>query len=68
MTTLAGRTSTALVGDAHTTVDFSSHAAPPPDQVIAHTNLYWKYHPAPGRAGAVVNSDGLEFRPSAVGS
>ena len=32
-----------LVGDAHTTVDFTSHGAPPPEQVIAHTNLYWKY-------------------------
>ncbi len=57
-----------LVGDAHTTVDFSSYGAPPPDQVIAHTNLYWKYHSAPGRAGAVVNADGLEFQPNAVES
>ncbi len=45
-----------LVGDAHTTVDFTSYGAPPPEQVIAHTNLYWKYQTAPGRAGAVVNA------------
>jgi nicotinamidase-related amidase len=57
-----------LVGDAHTTVDFTSYGAPPPDQVIAHTNLYWKYHAAPGRAGAVVNTDGLEFQRNAVES
>ncbi len=56
-----------LVGDAHTTVDFTSYGAPPPDQVIAHTNLYWKYHTAPGRAGAVVNADDLEFPPERGG-
>ena len=51
-----------LVGDAHTTVDLSSHGTPPPEQVIAHTNLYWKYHEAPGRAGAVVEADKIEFQ------
>ena len=30
-----------LVSDAHTTEDFSEWGAPPPDKVIAHTNLYW---------------------------
>ena len=57
-----------LVGDAHTTVDFTSYGAPPPEQVIAHTNLYWKYHTAPGRAGAVVNAEGLEFPSNGAGS
>ena len=57
-----------LVSDAHTTVDFTSYGAPPPDQVIAHTNLYWKYQTAPGRAGAVIDAEGLEFQPNAVGS
>jgi nicotinamidase-related amidase len=57
-----------LIGDAHTTVDFTSHGAPPPDQVIAHTNLYWQYQAAPGRAGAVVNADGVEFQPNVVES
>ena len=32
-----------LVGDAHTTEDHSEWGAPPPDVIIAHTNLYWRY-------------------------
>ena len=35
-----------LVGDAHTTEDQSPWGAPPPDKVIAHTNLYWQNHRA----------------------
>jgi len=47
-----------LVGDAHTTEDQTEWGAPPPDQVIAHTNLYWQYHQAPGRtAGVAVTKD-----------
>ncbi|MFE9597554.1 cysteine hydrolase family protein [Streptomyces hokutonensis] len=42
-----------LVGDAHTTTDLSKWGAPPPEQVIAHTNLYWKYHTGPGRTAGV---------------
>ena len=42
-----------LVGDAHTTENLTEYGAPPPEQVIAHTNLYWKYHQAPGRTAAV---------------
>ncbi len=42
-----------LVGDAHTTTDLSQWGAPPPEQVIAHTNLYWKYHTGPGRTAGV---------------
>ncbi|MFJ5301166.1 isochorismatase family protein [Streptomyces sp. NPDC088350] len=42
-----------LVGDAHTTSDLSKWGAPPPEQVIAHTNLYWKYHTGPGRTAGV---------------
>jgi nicotinamidase-related amidase len=45
-----------LVGDAHTTEDQSEWGAPPPDKVIAHTNLYWKYHTAPGRTAGVVET------------
>ena len=56
-----------LVGDAHTTVDFTSYGAPPPEQVIAHTNLYWKYHAAPGRAGAVVGADEVVFQTGDAG-
>src|SRR6202035_1150238 len=38
-----------LVSDAHTTEDQSQWGAPSPEQVIAHTNLYWTYQTAPGR-------------------
>ncbi|HZT67151.1 MAG TPA: cysteine hydrolase family protein [Acidimicrobiales bacterium] len=47
-----------LVADAHTTEDLSRWGAPPPDQVIAHTNLYWQGQAAPGRrAGAVPTAE-----------
>jgi nicotinamidase-related amidase len=49
-----------LVSDAHTTEDLSAYGAPTPDMVIAHTNLYWQYHEAPGRsAGTVTTEDAL---------
>lgn len=50
-----------LVGDAHTTGDHSRFGAPPPDKVIAHTNLYWRYHRAPGRTAGTVNTADLDF-------
>jgi nicotinamidase-related amidase len=50
-----------LVGDAHTTVDQSEWGAPPPDKVIAHTNLYWKYHTAPGRTAGVEDTKDVSF-------
>ena len=50
-----------LVGDAHTTEDLSEYGAPPPDKVIAHTNLYWRYHSAPGRAAGVVSTEEVDF-------
>ena len=47
-----------LVSDAHTTEDQTAWGAPPPDQVIAHTNLYWAHQSAPGRtAGTVATKD-----------
>jgi nicotinamidase-related amidase len=47
-----------LVADAHTTEDQSAYGAPTPDLVIAHTNLYWTHHRAPGReAGTVTTAD-----------
>jgi nicotinamidase-related amidase len=47
-----------LVSDAHTTEDQTAWGAPPPEAVIAHTNLYWTYQTAPGRtAGTVATSD-----------
>lgn len=40
---------TVLVTDAHTTEDLTAYGAPPPAQVIAHTNLYWGFQSGPGR-------------------
>ena len=51
-----------LVGDAHTTEDMTEYGAPTPDKVIAHTNLYWQYHQAPGRTAAVQKTDEVTFR------
>ena len=51
-----------LVSDAHTTEDHSAWGAPPPEQVIAHTNLYWTYQTAPGRTAGTVESAEVEFR------
>jgi nicotinamidase-related amidase len=49
---------TLLVSDAHTTNDQTEWGAPPPDQVIAHTNLYWAYQTAHGRrAGTAVAAE-----------
>ena len=50
-----------LVGDAHTTGDRSPWGAPPPDQVIAHTNLYWQDTTAPGKQARVVPAAEVEF-------
>jgi hypothetical protein len=52
---------TMLVGDAHTTEDLTKWGAPPPDQVIAHTNLYWTHQAAPGRAAGTVKAAEVEF-------
>ena len=51
-----------LVSDAHTTEDQSQWGAPPPDQVIAHTNLYWTYETAPGRTAGTVPTEQVSFR------
>ncbi len=50
-----------LVSDAHTTEDLSSFGAPTPDKVIAHTNLYWTYHQAPGRTAGTVTTAEVDF-------
>ena len=52
---------TTLVSDAHTTEDLTQWGAPPPDQVIAHTNLYWKYQSAPGRTAGTVETKDVDF-------
>jgi nicotinamidase-related amidase len=50
-----------LVGDAHTTEDLSAWGAPPPDQVIAHTNMYWAEQKAPGRTAGTVEAKDVAF-------
>jgi nicotinamidase-related amidase len=50
-----------LVTDAHTTEDQSAWGAPPPDLVIAHTNLYWTYQTAPGRTAGTVETKDVDF-------
>ena len=50
-----------LVGDAHTTEDLTPFGAPPPDKVIAHTNLYWENHAAPGRTAGTVATADVDF-------
>jgi nicotinamidase-related amidase len=45
-----------LVSDAHTTEDQTAWGAPPPDQVVAHTNLYWTYQTAPGRTAGTATT------------
>ena len=52
---------TILVSDAHTTNDQTQWGAPPPDQVIAHTNLYWTYQTAPGRIAGTVETQNVDF-------
>jgi nicotinamidase-related amidase len=50
-----------LVSDAHTTEDQTAWGAPPPDKVIAHTNLYWTYQTAPGRTAGTVKTEDVDF-------
>ena len=52
---------TTLVADAHTTEDGTQWGAPPPDAVIAFTNLYWQYHTAPGRHAGTVTTAAVDF-------
>ena len=50
-----------LVADAHTTEDLTAYGAPAPEQVIAHTNLYWNNQSAPGRTGGTVKTADVAF-------
>ncbi len=50
-----------LVEDAHTTEDLSPYGAPTPEKVIDHTNLYWRYHTAPGRTAGTVSTEAVDF-------
>jgi nicotinamidase-related amidase len=53
-----------LVGDAHTTSDKTEWGAPPPEAVITHTNLYWRYQSAPGRTAGTVDTADVTFAPA----
>ena len=57
---------TTLVADAHTTEDLTKWGAPPPAQVIAHTNLYWSFQSAPGRTADSVRTDDVDFKGSGL--
>ncbi|WP_432975707.1 cysteine hydrolase family protein [Dactylosporangium sp. CA-233914] len=50
-----------LVGDAHTTEDLTAYGAPAPEQVVAHTNMYWDWQSAPGRRGGTVDTKDISF-------
>jgi nicotinamidase-related amidase len=50
-----------LVSDAHTTEDMTEWGAPPPEQVIAHTNLYWSFQRQPGRSAGTVATEDVRF-------
>jgi nicotinamidase-related amidase len=52
---------TILVSDAHTTNDQTAWGAPPPHQVIAHTNLYWTYQTASRRSAGTVETKDVDF-------
>jgi nicotinamidase-related amidase len=50
-----------LVSDAHTTENLTEWGAPPPEKVIAHTNLYWSDTSAPGRTAGTVTTKDVDF-------
>ncbi|SFS67256.1 isochorismatase family protein [Saccharopolyspora flava] len=50
-----------LVSDAHTTSDLTRYGAPAPEEVIAHTNLYWQYQAAPGRTAGTITTAEVDF-------
>jgi nicotinamidase-related amidase len=50
-----------LVSDAHTTEDLTQWGAPPPEQVISHTNMYWGAQTAPGRTAGTVETADVSF-------
>jgi nicotinamidase-related amidase len=50
-----------LVSNAHTTEDLTAWGAPPPGQVIAHTNLYWNFQSGPGRTAGTVETADVDF-------
>jgi nicotinamidase-related amidase len=57
---------TLLVEDAHTTEDLTQWGAPPPEAVIAHTNLYWGNQTAPGREAGTLSAADVDFSSATV--
>jgi nicotinamidase-related amidase len=55
-----------LVSDAHTTEDQTAWGAPPPEQVIAHTNLYWDDQAAPGRTAGTIETKNVAYETAAT--
>ena len=53
-----------LASDAHTAGDKTQWGAPPVESVIAHTNLYWGNHEAPGRVAGTVEAKDVDFAAS----
>ncbi|WP_348787684.1 isochorismatase family protein [Leifsonia sp. NPDC080035] len=51
-----------LVEDAHTTEDLSEWGAPPPELVVAHTNMYWSGHTGPGRTADIAPAATVPLR------
>jgi hypothetical protein len=39
----------------------SEFGAPTPDKVIAHINLYWHSHRAPGRTAGTITAAEIDF-------
>ncbi len=52
---------TFLIKDAHTTEDLTAWGAPPPELVIAHTNVYWSFQSAPGRKAGTIAAADVDF-------
>lgn len=50
-----------LVSDAHTTEDLTAWGAPPPADVVAHTNLYWGFQEAPGRTAETATAERVQL-------
>lgn len=50
-----------LVSDAHTTEDLTEWGAPPPQDVVSHTNLFWTFESGPGRQARVQESAEVDF-------
>lgn len=50
-----------LVSDVHTTEDLTEWGAPLPEQVVAHTNLYWTHHAASVPKAGMVETKNVDF-------